>query len=273
MKEKSTDYSIDSRPKTRINQFFDILIHRFVELMKLSFLQTVFNMPLIATLVLFYIFVKNASSLDSLMTIYIVTSILIFISMISSFTGLTGCFYCLKKIIHAEGEYASSSFFLGLRSEWKRGLITGIIVGFSAALTIIGSFLFYFYLAQVNTFVSSFGIAILVIQAIIVFMVGYYTLSQTVIYDSKYIYLLKNGFLFTLMRFHINILIFILHPGIIVILVNIVDITMYISLPLLVFFVSIGHLLWMLNAISAFDKYINKDNYPDYYRKGLYKEV
>ena len=273
MKEKTTDFTKDNRPKTRIKQFFDILIHRFVELLKISFLQTVFNMPLIATLVMFYIFVKNASSLDSLMTVYIVTGILIFISMISSFTGLTGSFYCLKKIIHAEGEYASSSFFLGLRSEWKRGMITGIIAGLSSSLTIIGSFFFYFYLSQANTTVSSFGIAILIIQSILVFMVGYYAIAQTIIYDSKYLYLLKNGFLFTLMRFHINILFFILHPGILIILVNIMDITMYVSLPLIVFFISVGHLIWMLNAISAFDKFINKDNYPDYYRKGLYKEV
>ena len=273
MKEKTTDFSLDNRPKTRLKQFFDILIHRFVELMKISFLQTVFNMPLIATLVSFYIFVRQANSIDSLMTIFIITGILIFISMISSFTGLTGSFYCLKKMIHAEGEYASSSFFLGLRSEWKRGMITGIIAGLSSALTVIGSFFFYYYLSQADTTVSSFGIAILIIQSIVVFMVGYYTIAQTIIYDSKYGYLLKNGFLFTLMRFHINILFFILHPGILVVLINIMDITMYISLPLLVFFVSIGHLIWMLNAISAFDKYINKDNYPDYYKKGLYKEV
>ena len=44
---------------------------------------------------------------------------------------------------------------------------------------------------------------------------------------------------------------------------------MYIGVVLLVFLVAIGHLLWMMNLLGAFDKYINKDNYPDYYRKGL----
>ena len=42
---------------------------------------------------------------------------------------------------------------------------------------------------------------------------------------------------------------------------------------LLFFFASFGHLIWMLNALSGFDKFINKDNYPDYYRKGLRKEA
>lgn len=271
--ENHVDFEQTNRPRTRFKQFFDIFKHRFVELLKISFLQTVFNMPLIATLVCFYIFVRGATSINSLMTIYIITGVLIMFSMMSAFTGLTGSFYCMKQLIYAEGEFASSSFFLGLRSEWKRGLLTGFIVGFSAMVTIIGSFFFYFYLSNFDTTISGFGIVILVIQSILVYMVGYYAIGQTLIYENKYRHILKNGFLMTLMRFHINLGIFVLHPGIFIALVNIMDITMYVAIVLLVFLVAIGNLMWMLNCIGAFDKFINKENYPDYYKKGLYKEV
>ena len=124
-KIKSKDYSTSERPETRTKQFFDIMRHRFVELLKLSLLQAVFNMPLIVSIVLFHILSKTATSINALMTIFIIQGLSFLISMPFAFTGLTGFFYCLKKIIHAEGEYASSSYFIGLRDEWKKGAVVG----------------------------------------------------------------------------------------------------------------------------------------------------
>ena len=272
-KIRETDFEQSERPKTRLAQYFDVFRHNFVELLKLSLLQTVFNMPLIATLVSFYIFVKSSPNMGALMMVFIITSIALLVSMVSSFIGLTGSFYCLKKICYAEGEFASSSYFVGLRSEWKKGLATGLIVGFSSGAAVIGSFFSYFYLGNINSAISGFGIAILTIQAIVVFMVGYYAISQVLIYENKFRYVLKNAFIMTLMRFHINLLLFIIHPGILIALAVIMEITMYISLPFIVFFIAFFHLIWVCNTLGAFDKFINKENYPDYYRRGLYKEV
>ena len=69
---RDTDYVSEERPSTRLEQFFDIFKHRFVELIKLSLLQAVFNMPLIVSLVLFHVLVKNVTSMNSLMTIFII---------------------------------------------------------------------------------------------------------------------------------------------------------------------------------------------------------
>ena len=110
-KIRETDFQNRERPDTRTKQFFDIFRHRFVELLRLSLLQTVFNMPLIASLILFYQLVRYSTSMNSLMTVFIIQGGSFLISMPFTFVGLTGSFYCFKKIIHAEGEYASSSFF------------------------------------------------------------------------------------------------------------------------------------------------------------------
>ena len=206
---RETDFEQNERPKTRLAQYFDILKHNLGELIKLSLLQTVFNMPLIATLVSFWIFFKNAPDLGSRMTVFLITSAGLFISMMSSFTGLTGVFHCLKKICFADGEFASSSFFIGLTENWKKGLLTGLIVGLSAAAAVIGFFFAYTYLSQINSTIAGLGIAVVIIQFIIVVMIGYYTISQSIVYDNKYRYVLKNSFIMTLMRFHINILLFI----------------------------------------------------------------
>lgn len=272
-KIRETDYEQSERPRTRLAQYFDVFRHNFVELMKLSLLQTVFNMPLIATMVSFWILIKNSANFGALMMVFIITSAALFVSMVSTFTGLTGTFYCLKKICYAEGEYASSSFFIGLREEWKKGLLTGLIAGLSVGGAVIGSFFMFFYMSNINSAIAGFGIAILVIQALVVLMIAYYSISQILIYENKFRYVLKNAFIMTLMRFHINLLLFIIHPGILIALFAIIDISMYIGCVLLVLFTAVFHLMWVCNTLGAFDKFINKENYPDFYRKGLYKEV
>ena len=61
----------------------------------------------------------------------------------------------------------------------------------------------------------------------------------------------------------------IIHPGIFVALVLIMDITMYVGVVLLVFTAAIMHTIWMMNVLGAFDKFINKENHQEIYRKGL----
>lgn len=270
---RETDYEQKERPETRRGQFFDIFKHRFVEVLKISVLQAVFNMPLIAVMVMFYLFALRATSINSLMTVFLFTSLGLFVAMISSFTGMTGSFYCFKKIIYGEGEFASSSFFTGLVSEWKKGMLVGFIAGLSLAAAIIGSFFCYYYLSSYNTTVAGFGIAILAIQTLVVIIICYYSIAQIVIYNNTFRAILKNSFIFTLMRFQYNLPIFIIHPGVIIALFAIMQVTMYVGIVLLFLFVGFGHLLWMLNSVAGFDKFINKDNYPDYYRRGLRKEA
>lgn len=266
---KENDYLNKDRPLNRRGQFFDIFKHRFVELMKLSFLQAVFNVPLIVSLVLFYVLVKNATNLSSLMTVFLIQGGSFLISMPSIFVGMTGTYYCMKKLIYAEGEFASSSFFTGLLEEWKKGLIIGLIAGFSSALAVIGFFFFFFYLSSVNSVISGFGIAILGVQFVAALTLCYYALAQVVFYSNKLQYVLKNAWIFTLIRFPSNLLFFIIHPGIFIALFCIMDITMYVGIILLLIFVAFFHLMWVCNMVTTFDKFINKEYYPEYYRKGL----
>ena len=268
---RSTDFTQKERPKTRSKQFLDIFKHRFLELMKLSFLQTVFNMPLLVTIFIFWLLLTKADG-NSLMTVFLIQGGTMLIALPSSFIGLTGSFYTLKKLAYAEGEYASSSFFLGLREEWKKGLVIGLIAGLSAALAVIGLYYFIFAAEGLNTAMIGFGIAICIIQLIVILIVCYYSISQVVVYQNKLRFILKNSFIMTLMRFPINLGLLILYPGGFVALVCIMPITMYVGLALMIFTAAFGHVVWLLNCLSAFDKYINKEQFPDYYRKGLYKE-
>ena len=270
---KETDFKNEERPDTRLKQFFDIFKHRFVELLKISLLQAVYNVPLIVSLILFYALIRNSENINSTMTIFLIQGASFLISLPVAFIGMTGTFYCMKKLAYAEGEFASSSFFIGVREEWMKGLAIGLIAGISTGLGLIGIFFSYVYLAQVNSVTAGLCIAMLGIQFIIVMMVCYNSVAQSEVYANKLRYTLKNSFIMTLMRFPYNLVVFIIYPGIFIALFSIMEITMYIGVVLLLFFAVFGHLMWMLNCLSAFDAFINKEQYPDYYKKGLNKEV
>ena len=269
-KEKTVDFKKENLPKNRIKQFFDLFIHRFLDLLKLSLLQAIFLMPLLATCVLFYVFLRNASDKNSLFTIFLIQGLSLMITLPINYVGLTGCFYCLKKIIHAESEYTSSSFFIGMKQEWAKGLLFGFIEGMSGALTLIGLFLLFNNIADLIAWVSGLGIAMVIIQFILVTMFTYHCLGQISVYSNPLKYVVKNSFLIMTMRFPINLLFLILQPGIFIALACIMEITMYVGVVLALFLSAFMYLIWMLNIISSFDKYINKEHHPEIYKKGLY---
>ena len=266
---KAEDYQNKDRPSNRLAQYGDIFKHRFVELLKVSLLQAVFNMPLIASLILFYALVRNSGDVNQLMTVFLIQGASFLVSLPCAFCGMTGVFHCMKKIAFAEGEYASSAFFIGLREEWKNGLLIGLLAGFSVGITIIGYFFAYFYISQFDTIIAGFTYAILAIQLIVVLIVSYISIGQNALYSNQLRYTLKNSFIFTLIRFPIHLLFVVIYPGVLIALFSIMEITMFVGVGLLIFFSALGHLMWALNAIATFDKFVNKEKYPDLYHKGL----
>ena len=271
---RPSDYEQRERPKTRAKQFFDIFKHRFLELLKLSLLQTVFNMPLLVTIFLFWMLLSQSGlTVQSTTTVFLIQGGSLLISLPCSFVGLTGSFYALKKLAYAEGEYASSAFFIGMKEEWKKGLLIGLFAGISGAIAVIGIYFFLIYPVEMITWIKGFGIAIVIIQLIVVLIVCYYSLAQVVVYTNTLRNMIKNSIIMALIRFPINLVLLILYPGGFIALICIMPYTMYVGLGLMIFTCAFGHLVWMMNTMSAFDKYINKEQFPDYYRKGLYQET
>lgn len=270
--KEDKEFLEENRPSTRRGQFLDFFRHRFLDLLKISLLQTIFSLPFYASLILFYMFSEKASDFNSFFTVSLFTASSFVLTIPLIYLGLSGMFYCFRKLSFLEGEFVSSSFFIGFKEEWKTGLRIGLIVSISAAATLIGSSYLFANNAIADGWISALGISLLLIQLIVVIMMSYYSLSESMIYSNSFISNIKNSLYFSLMKFPINLLFFIVCPGIFIALVSIMSITMYVGIVLGIIFSSFAHLIWYLNALSAFDKYINKDNFPEYYRKGLRKE-
>ena len=74
---RKTDFELSELPKTRLEQFFDILKHQTWNLIKVSGLQTVFNMPLIVWFVLFIMAITSVNPEGTFVVILVGGAILV----------------------------------------------------------------------------------------------------------------------------------------------------------------------------------------------------
>ena len=128
-KVRESDFTSKELPKTRKSQFKDLITRRFVSLLKLSLLETIFLMPLLVSIITFHIFIRNSKDFNQAFTVTLFTGIALLISIPIAYIGAAGLSYALKQLVWREGEFAASSFFLGLREEGKRCFFIGLIVG------------------------------------------------------------------------------------------------------------------------------------------------
>lgn len=276
-KIRETDFKSSELPRTRFAQFKDLLKHQFLNLTKLSLLQTVFNMPLLVWAILFIIFLTLVNPEGIYVVILIGSGILIPCVMVSNI-GLGGMFYCDKKLAYADGLFAASSYFVGIKETWKQSLIYGLIQGLVSGVALAGTTFLFFY-TSINPWIIGLGITLLIILFFVSTMINYYSLAQSQIYSNKTGATIKNSYLMSVMRFPKHLLLFILHPGVAIagyiglcFVPNIGMILSYVWLALFSIFNSIGLIAWMLFIITTFDKFINEEHYPEYVKKGLYKE-
>lgn len=276
-KIRPTDFNVSELPRTRFEQFKDIFKHQFLNMVKISTLQAVFNMPFIVWCVLFFLYLVSVEQ-DSVFTIIVYGGALLIPCIVIANIGLTGSFYCMKKLAYGGGLFAASSFFVGMKEEWKKGLFTGFLQGITCSAVLIGCSFLGAYVNSNGWFVG-LGITLLIILLLVMTMVNYYSLAQSACYSNKLSIIIKNSFLMGLMRFPKHLLLLLLHPGLMVIFVAgsyfipyAGQYISYASLLLFVFLNSFGILAWMLFILTSFDKFINKENYPEYVGKGLFVE-
>lgn len=280
-KVRKDDLTTRELPHTRKQVFLDLLKHQKRQLVSLSMLTFVFLMPLAVDIILFNQMILGASmsGKDPVLISSTVFSLIIYMMIIAipcvmvGFVGLGGLAHVCKNIVWQEGLIVGPDFFKGIKKNWKHSLIIGLIWGLSLFLFVAGSF-FLARAEQGSTtpWVLGIGIGLCVVQFIVLSIVCVYSLTYTCYYENKLRQVLKNSFIFLAAKFFKNILLFIFSTGLMVGLMFVDFIAQIVVFAFLVFFIAYFMIAWTLLSHEAFDQYINKDNYPSYYKKGLYKE-
>ena len=262
-----------SLPTNRKEVFFDLLKYRKMSLFALSCYTFMFFIPLAVDLFYFNYLESMAIVADKfeyLFSLIFYSMLIMLPCMVIGFIGLAGAFYVAKKMVWQEGISLASDFFKGIKENWKHAVINGVIFGLVLFGLIVGGSYLYIY-AQVAPVVKGIGLGALILLFLMFGMVIALNFTQGVYYENPYGVTLKNSFSFLGLLNWKVFLIYLLSTGVVVTLGLFNLLTLAIGLILFAVLNSVVIVLYTLVSHSAFDKYINKEHYPDMVDKGLYK--
>ena len=265
---------LQTLPRNRREVFFDLIKHRKMTLFSLSSFTFMFFIPLAVDL-FYFNYVESlaiaADKKDHLFSLLFYSMLIMLPCMIVGFIGLAGAFYVAKKMVWQEGISMAHDFSIGIKENWKHALINGVLFGlFLFGLVVGGSYLAIF--TPIQPIWTGIGIGAIILMFMLFGMVISLNFTQDVYYQNTYMITMKNSFFFLALMNWKVLLIFLFSTGAVITLACFNMITLGIGLLLFAILNSVVIILYTLVSHSAFDKYINKEHYPDMVNKGLYKE-
>ena len=274
-KEKNiTDQeAYNSLPHNRKEVFFDLLKHRKMTLFAISCFTFMFFIPLAVDL-FFFNFLESAAiaeGLDNqLFSLFFYSMLIMLPCMLIGFLGFAGAFHIIKKLVWQEDVTVAVDFFNGIKENWKHAIINGAIFGIILFGCVMGtSYLIIF--APMAPVWCGIGIGALILVLLFFGMVISLYFTLCVYYQNSVAATFKNAFAFLGLTNWKTFLVYLFSTGAVIALCCFNMITMAIGLFLFAILNSVVIVLYTLIAHSAFDKYINKEHYPEYVGKGLYK--
>lgn len=283
VKFASTDYLYSSLPNTRKDAFKDVYKHNFLTILKSGLTLLVSFIPLLAFLVVMDVG-KMGMTLDYyseedlqgvLLLWDIIHTVGIVILFILVVLALSGVLRVLKLLIYQEGIDYFYDFKQGIKENFKNFFLFYLIFILIYLLTY---FLQLFFLRQL------IGIAVLVIFFVVFTPILIWSYLTINVYQTKFYDYLKNGafFFFKTVGFSLLFLLMIIWPMVVCFLfsenlisigVNIIYIAVkaFVLVVMFIIYYPCMIIIALLFSSSKFDKFINKDNYPEIYRKGLYE--
>ena len=273
-KEISDAEAKKALPRNRREVFFDFLKHRKMTLFALSCFTFMFFIPLAVDL-FYFNFLESAAieagKQDYLFSLFFYSMLIMLPCMVIGFLGFAGAFSVAKKMVWQEGISLSFDFFQGIKDNWKHALINGVIFGLFLFGLVVGSTYLIIY-SPIEPIWCGIGIGALIILFLVFGISLTLNFTQDAYYENPYGATMKNSFRFLGLLNWKVLVIFLLSTGGIIALAIFNLLTLAIGLFIFAILNSVVVVLYTLVSHTAFDKYINKEHYPEMVNKGLYKE-
>ena len=269
-KKEKGDFLESSLPSTRKKQFFDNLTHRYRLLLLIGIVLVTFFIPFLAALIyrdssLMIIAAQGyEDEIQRMFSIEIIYSLLTIPCFIIFFIGLAGIMKVIKELVYSEPIFFKDDFLTGIKENWKPFIIIAIFVSI-------------FNLMDTLLFNAFSNIYIRVIPASVnfalIFPLCFVSLLISMTYANKFFVTLRSAVIIYFIFFPRIILSFALTFGVLLF--------KYIPLFYVKYIVIIIYLLLVLpitilgtyeSITNIFDELINKNQYPDYYKKGLFSK-
>lgn len=269
------DYQYSSLPTTRKEAFKDVYRHNFKTILSSGLMLLLFSLPL----VLFLLFMDigkmginpDKFSQEQLTAVLLIwdlivnggSVLLLFVVLI----GLMGIMRVLKLLVWQEGIDFFHDFKVGIKENFKHFTLLYLIF----ALLYLATYAVYIFL--LNFFV---GIWLILLYIIVFISMGIWALIVVNVYQCSLWNYLKNAVFFYSKSLLLSIpfaLLIVLPFFFVFIPLSIItfSIKFPVVMVMIIFYYPFLIIVGYLYAFSKFDEFINRENYPEIYRKGLYE--
>lgn len=271
------DFSQKNLPATRKHLFFTLIRTRFLKLWTVNFLAAAFCIPLLAWHVLCESYISSFSAEGAeYLARYLQFAVFYrlpvrLVCVVPAFLGLSGVFYFIRQLCWGMPVSVTHTFFKGIRTHWKPFLALSFVYTLFSALFKMafaclrvvgfGSFAIDMAVCALLIFAGVVCTSVLMFLTTLctTYSMGFRRLVGTSVgLTAKYFFKTLGILLLSVLPFglwfFIGFIYFDLIGCLLVVLVGIVYVV----------------LLWVLYTMGIYDELINKNQYPDYYRKGLY---
>ena len=271
-----------SLPKNRIDVFLDVFQMSWRSLVYISMFLGIFILPTILVVlfsqmaglnILTNINSGNVDEVVNAVSEYyyhnINTILYLFPCFVIASFGLAGCSNVMKKIVWLDRYDFIEAFKQGVQGNIVKIIFNAIIL---TAIYAIGVLTYcYILFNDLNPFMQVLLILLSVLIMFFLINVAFFGYSQMVIYTNGLGSYLKNCLIFSIISFpksSLVVLLALILVPISFLFESVVGIVIVYSFYLLIGF---GYvlLLFTLNSHSIFDRLINKEHYPNIYKKGL----
>ena len=263
------DYSKASLPRKRREQFLDCFKMNYPLILKCGLILLAFFLPLLIFSFLadyYYASLMSVSKEEiaaTKMLYYNLFGVGVVIFSMVAMIGVSAVIHIFRNLIWGEGIFFKDDFKDGIKFNYGKNVLLGFITSIFFLLAL------FLYSLFPETIISY---AALVLFALIFLPIYFWIIYLNNTYQSTVWQLIKNGFYFYIKTIGWSILMtaITLIPVFLVFIPMTLIYLKYIILLLYFAFV-FPILLLVMNLYSAsiFDKYINKDHYPDYFYRGL----
>lgn len=272
IKYSKSDFDPIFLPKNRKQVFCDCYKTRFSLILKIGVYLLLFALPSIVGIFIFDLINISINSMYSgeelqraLLMNDLFKSLTFGILFFICLVGIAGILRIIRQFVWGEGIYYIDDFKLGLKNNYK----------YMAISTAFIAILYFATMVVFNLFIGSFiGWVAIIIFVLIVFPIYVWALLLVNTYASSFKEYFKNALFFYIKNIFISIplsiLLFI--PAVTVLLTSptLLSLKFILIFVLVIFYYPALLIVWVLIANASFDKYLNQEFYPDYFRKGMF---
>lgn len=271
-KNSLNDFDNNSLPSTRIKLFKKIFLSRIGKLILVNLLAFMFFIPLILWDLFALSYKSNIDDISS-MTNFVLTveSPVKIITYLIAFLGLAGIIYYVRKLSWGEPVKLFKTFFIGIKQSYKQFLIFGFL--FSILICLFELAFNVMKFVDYGKLYSILFTALLFVGLILLLCVNSYCLTMSSLYYLSGFSIVKNAFLLTIKNIFLNVLIVLITYGLLLMFLLVGNVYLYFIGVFIVGFIGLSYccLVWIIFANKSYDVYINLNQYPEYFRKGLRK--